>query len=848
MSKNKNKKKDDTKKNVDLLNSISGRNKDYDDADGFQQLAPTDEGAAKLDQIRIRRSKKSGSTGAAKPKPVEPRPYEKYNPNAAVRMFEKAASNIKDDKFGKAYDTRDPDVIDELVDAFLHMDQDLPNAESVNSAIMKLLRVGKSFYEYDPKQREFVSNATYDAVLAKYRGMGFEEPVGYVPDNGKKTKIKYPRLHNNMDKCYVIRSNDPVPAGVKESDKIEDFLRRTYKTLGITSEVPIELELSPKIDGVSVNGTIVGDMLTAPQTRGDEDESVRITGMDGLDVGEDVTEHTFGLQYEVFVTDEDRIKASQYLNLATPYVSNRHAAAGLVNRLSSKEDDELLQFLSLYPIETEGLDGTYTERMDFIQNFAVYTDDDMIERKIIKGNMKELLKAIEKAFDSYRDEREDLPYSIDGMVITVTDDDYQKTLGRNGRTNLYQIALKFDPETAEAEVAGIHLDSGKKGFRTIQVDLKHPVFLDGVRYDHVPVLSAGLYDDLGLRVGSKVQVHRVGDVIPSITVIKRGDGANLKLPKKCPRCGGDLEIKNKKLFCGDPTCPGNLAGRILGFIEGIGMEGYSDAFADMLVERFSFTEGNETDIVLHSLKDLFEIDKKALKDVGMTDKIMLAFPDELRKAVAAAPDYMILGSVGIPDVGPARAKLLLRRYNEYEGPYKGWEGLRLNLTKYPDISFIEAFGQGIGKKVAAYMRKNGDNIRYDLAAITEYMENFTERFDNMLRLGHTGTSPSARVRKICAAQKFEIVDGKSFDMLLTSSLDSNSDKMEKARKKNLPILTEEMFLKQYDPDYYEEFEEGEEGEEPDTDSEDDNEEEGSEETEPKVKKGKASKRRRKESR
>jgi len=797
MSKKKGKKSSSTSKqseqNLELLQTLVGRNADYDDQDGFQTLAPTPEGQKKLDEIRLRRSKKSGNVD--KPAPVEARPYEDYNPNKAGSMLNNVIDKIKDGKFGKALEIRDKSKLEALIDAFMNMDQDLPNASKVNTEIRKLIQIGKSFYEYDGKQREFIDNNTYDGLIARYRGFGFEEPTGIVPSDAKKTGIKYRTLHNNMDKAYALRIGDPVPDGVKESDKIEAFLTRVYKALGISSEVAIELELSPKIDGVSVNGTIVGDGLTDPQTRGDEDESVKIPGMDGLEVGEGVTEDTFGIQYEVFVTYEDARKASEYLKMAAPYVSPRHAASGIVNRLCSGENDELLQFLSLYPIEAEGLDGTYKERMDYLSNFAVVPKD-MIDRKIIKGNLKELLDKIEKTFEKYNNKREDLDYAIDGMVITVTDDDYQKTIGREGRTNLYQIALKFDPATAIGEVKGIHLDTGKKGFRTIQVDLKHPVFLDGVKYDHVPVLSAGLFDDMGLRVGSEVKVHRVGDVIPSITVTKHGDGKALKMPKTCPDCGEKLDIKNKKLFCGNSACKGNLAGKLVGFMAGIGLEGYSDAFAEMIIQTFNGSN-EELEVQVRSIGDLFKLTPGIFKSAGITTKDAREFQNRLIAAVETAPDYTLLGNIGIPDLGPARAKLLLKQFN-------GWDKFRNGMKNGTFIHrCLNALGAATGKKVATYIcdRKNGDSVKYDLDAISKHMKNITESFESLLKVGHTGYTPSDKVKAICKEQKFEIVDGKSFDILITGSLGSTTDKMEKARKNNLPIFTEQMFLAQYDPDY-----------------------------------------------
>lgn len=791
--------------------TVTGRNAAFDDEEGFQTLAPTPKGQKALDEIRVRRSKKSET--AVKPEPDEvPRAYEKYDAQLAAKMLNDITPKVKDGKFKKAIELRDlgkKNVLEDLIDAFKNMDSDLPNFPKVCEVITKLLRIGKTFYEYGDGL-EFIDNITYDGIVARYRALGMTEPQEYVPDSKKsgksKVAVKYPRLHNTMDKAYAIRTGDRIPDGVKESDRVEDFLTRVYTALGLSSEASLTLELSPKIDGVSVNGTIhnrdgKSDVLVAPQTRGDESESVKVIGMDGLEVGDGMTDVDFGIQYEAFVTNDDRIKASEYLKLERPYVSNRHAASGLINRLSSGEDDNLLQFISLYPIESSGLDGTYTERMDVLSNYGVMPED-MLDRKIIKGNLKELLTKIEKRFKKFAERREDLSYAIDGLVITVADDDQQKILGRNGRTNLYQIAMKFDPASADAEVTGIHLDTGNKGFRTVQVDLKHPVFLDGVRYDHVPVLSAKLYEDLGLRVGSKVNVHRVGDVIPSISMIKRGDGGKLTLPTKCPDCGERLEIKNKKLYCANPACDGNLSGRILGFFTALGMDGYGEAFADQIIEKFGIAAhrgySEDTDIVtVSSLCDLFKLTPKQFKKAGITTKDAKEFHDKLEQAVSEAEDYVVLGAIGVPDLGQARAKMLLKHYGS-------WDNFMHDLNGYCLGDFRMALGVAIGDKVSRFMCIDDDTAtiaKRDLREMAKHMKNFTESFESLLKVGHTGGNLSPRIKKLCKEQQFEIVDGKSFDILITNSMESDSEKMKTARKKNLPIFTEETFRVQYDPDY-----------------------------------------------
>ena len=748
------------------------------DDDGFVVLQPTTSGRKALGQVTRRKSKVANSVAVEDLK-TETEERKEYDPTKMSEMLDTVEELVKAGKYGKAIASADDVLMEEFIENFRKVDPETELGKKMYGMMRKLLAIGKSFYEYDDKDREILSNDTYDGLLSTYLASGMKEPVGIIPKGSKKLNkvpIKYPLLHNNMDKCYAVHEGDQIPDGVKESGTVEKFLMRVYKTLDLTPSTKLKLEISPKIDGVSVNGTIKGDLLVDPQTRGDEDESIAVVGMNGMPVTDGFeADAEFGIQYEVFVTDEDRVKASEYLKLEKPYVSNRHAASGIIHRLSTMEDDDLLEFLSLYPIATEGLDGTYEERMDYIQNFGIVPKD-MIKRRVIKGDMEDLIDEINDIFEKFAEKREKLDYSIDGLIITVLNDEYQEAIGRDGRTNKFQIALKFDPATAEAIVDGIYLDRGKKGYRTIQVQFEHPVFLDGVRYDHVPVLSLNLFEQLNLRVGSKVNVHRVGDVIPSIKMIKEGNGKHLHVPTHCPDCGERFTEKNKKLYCENLLCPGNIAGRFTNFFEKIGLDGYSDSFAEMLINELN----------CHNLADVLNITKSDLKDAKIESEVMLRFPELLKNAIRGKHDYEILGAMGLPDVGSARAKLILMKcgFNK--------------LGKLPASKYKEIASAAISKNNHHLMNVlAGQQFSDEIEAIvkTGYIE--TKDF-NRIKVGHTGGSLSRQVLDVCKGHNFEVVEDKSFDILITASMSSASGKMERARSLGLPIYTEDSFLEQYD--------------------------------------------------
>ena len=108
-----------------------------------------------------------------------------------------------------------------------------------------------------------------------------------------------------------------------------------------------------------------------------------------------------------------------------------------------------------------------------------------------------------------------------------------------------------------------------------------------------------------------------------------------------------------------------------------------------------------------------------------------------------------------------------------------------------------ALGEAIGEKVAEYVFDNQENINRELDALEKHIKIFTEKLEDRPRVGHTGVEPDAAIQEACKKHGFDIVDGKSFDMLITNDMNSTTGKMETARRKNLPIYTVAGFIAKY---------------------------------------------------
>lgn len=345
-------------------------------------------------------------------------------------------------------------------------------------------------------------------------------------------------------------------------------------------------------------------------------------------------------------------------------------------------------------------------------------------------------------------------------------------------------------EVSLAVVDHIETEAGDKGFRTPQIYFENPAVIDGVKYDHVPVLSAKLFDDLGLRQGSIVKVHRVGDVIPSITMEEEGKGKKLQLPTRCPFCREEMIHVAKKLYCKNAKCKANIKGRFNTFFEVLELKDYSDSFAEKLVAGG-----------VKSLGQMLKLTVTDLNNMDINGKLADEFPKAVRAAVESAPDYIVVAAMGLAGIGRARAKMLIKAV-----PFH-----KLATINTLDLSsaLFRVFGGGGGAEASLTEMLVQSSVRCNrelFAELEPYVKNITKNFDNVLVVGHSGVEPSAETKKFIKELGYELTDGKSFNFLLVKDDDVINDsvrhtaKIKKALDKGIPIFSQEAFIEMFTPE------------------------------------------------
>ncbi|MEZ5830237.1 MAG: NAD-dependent DNA ligase LigA [Dongiaceae bacterium] len=553
----------------------------------------------------------------------------------------------------------------------------------------------KLYYQKDAPE---ISDAAYDALAKRNRAIEALFPslrrtdspsarVGAEPAAGF-AKVKHLNPMLSLDNAF-------------DREDVADFIGRIRRFLGRKDEAEVELNVEPKIDGLSANLRYEGGELTIGATRGD-----------GA-VGEDITanlKHVTGIPHKLkdphpptvieirgevymphdgfFALNKQREKEGEPV-----FANPRNAAAGSVRQLDANiTKSRPLKFFAYAMGEVQGWRNEpklHSEAIDRLKKwgFAVNPETRVAE------NLDEALAF----YDEMAKKRADLNYDIDGVVYKVNDLAMQNRLGFVGRAPRWAIAHKFPAEQAVTTLNDIAIQVGRTGALTPVAKLE-PITVGGVVVSNATLHNEDEIARKDIRIGDKVIVQRAGDVIPQIVGVVDADRKNrgkpYRFPDRCPVCGSHAvreEGEAVRRCTGGLICAAQAMERLRHFvsrgafdIEGLGSKHIEAFYQDGLVK---------------SPVDIFHLHRrrKELEDRegwGESSVANLLSAIEARRTVPL--DRFIYG-LGIRQVGEATAKLLARHYHSL----KDWRHAMLAAAKdregaeYQDLNNIDQIGESV---------------------------------------------------------------------------------------------------------------------------------------------------------
>ena len=472
-----------------------------------------------------------------------------------------------------------------------------------------------------------------------------------------------------VDDLDTVEHTAPMLSIAQSGDAadVREFADRTARLLrdGGFDPDDIGYVCEPKFDGISIELVYEDGRLTRAATRGDGAE------------GDDVTAQArriraipqrlrgdfpalLAVRGEVFMPKDgfrehnrDRVEDGK-----EPFANPRNATAGTIRQLDPSVVADRPLDCFVYDIMAYETGDTEHERpatqwaeREAIASWGFHVDD-------FADRVDDIESAIEYR-DSLLDEREELNYEIDGVVIKIDDIAAADALGNTARETRSAFAYKFPARTEVTTVTDIVVQVGRTG-RLTPVALLEPVQVGGVTVSRATLHNPGEIESLGVAVGNRVRVLRAGDVIPYIDeVVDDETDSTFAFPDTCPVCDSPVDRDGPLAFCtGGLGCSAQRERAIEHYVSrgGLDIEGLGP-------ERIAQLRAAD---LLDSLDDLYRLDREelaALEGWGETSAQNLL--DEI-EAASEPPLDSFLTALSIPEVGGATATALAREFGDLD--------------------------------------------------------------------------------------------------------------------------------------------------------------------------------------
>lgn len=530
--------------------------------------------------------------------------------------------------------------------------------------------------EYDCLYRELVElEAAYpDQVLA-------DSPThrvgGKVLDGFEKYSHQYP-LYSLQDAF--------------SREELEAFDARVRKELPHPTYI---CEL--KIDGLSISLTYEKGILVVGATRGDGS------------IGENITENlkrvkdiplTLPEELDITVRGEcymprasfDLVNQARQENGEPEFANPRNAAAGTLRQLDTAVVAKRNLATFLYQEASPSTRASQEKVLEHLEQLGFVVNPKRI-----------LAKSIDEIWDFIQEvgqEREKLPYDIDGVVIKVNDLVGQEELGFTVKAPKWAIAYKFPAEEKEAQLLSVDWTVGRTGVVTPTANLT-PVQLAGTTVSRATLHNVDYIAEKDIRKGDTVIVYKAGDIIPAVLRVvesKRVSEEKLDIPSNCPSCDSHLLHFEDEvaLRCINPRCPAQIMEGLIHFASRDAMN--ITGLGPSIVEKL---------FVANLVKDVADIYRLKEDDFLLLEGVKEKSASKLYQAIQASKENSaekLLFGLGIRHVGSKASQLLLQHFHSIEN---------LAQADPEEVASIESLGSVIAQSLQTYFATEGSKILLD---------------------------------------------------------------------------------------------------------------------------------------
>ena len=554
-------------------------------------------------------------------------------------------------------------------------------------------------HEYYTTDNPSVSDSEYDKLYHELLDLEKQYPEFVQPDSpthrvGGKILEGFEKYQHQ----YPLYSLQDAFSR-EELDAFDARIRKDFPDVSYLCEL--------KIDGLSISLMYEKGILVAGATRGDGSVGENIT--ENLKRVKDIplklpSKVDMTVRGECYMprSSFDAVNQLRQENGEPEFANPRNAAAGTLRQL----DTAIVAKRNLATFLYQEASPTSATSQEAVLNQLSKNGFSVNERHILAHSMDEVWQFI----GQIAQERDQLPYDIDGVVIKVNDLAVQEELGFTVKAPKWAIAYKFPAEEKEAQLLSVDWTVGRTGVVTPTANLT-PVQLAGTTVSRATLHNVDYIAEKDIRKGDTVIVYKAGDIIPAVLQVvesKRQSEEKLEIPKNCPSCNSELIHFEDEvaLRCINPRCPAQIKEGLIHFAsrDAMNITGLGPAVVGKLFDQ-------------QLVNDVAGIYRLTVEDLLQLENFKEKSANKLYTAIQASKENSaekLLFGLGIRHVGSKASQILLEHFHDLE---------QLAKAKREEIAALDSLGMVIAESLSSYFAQEGTHIL--LSELKEAGLNFT---------------------------------------------------------------------------------------------------------------------------
>ena len=643
-------------------------------------------------------------------------------------------------------------------------------------------------HEYHVLDNPTVPDSEYDQLLHELISIEEKHPE-LKTDDSPTVRVGGPPL-SQFEKI----NHDTPMLSLGNAFNEEDLRKFDQRVREKVDSVRYTCEL--KIDGLAVSLKYVNGRFVQGLTRGD--------GTTGENITENLkTIHAIPLTIKeplsIEVRGEAYMPRKSFISLNEQKEQNgeqlfanpRNAAAGSLRQLDSKLTAKRKLDIFLYSVNdlTEIEADSQSEALNNLDELGFKTNKERETFDDIEG----VLSFISK----WTEQRNNLSYDIDGIVIKVDDLSQQEELGFTQKSPRWAIAYKFPAEEVLTTLTDIELSIGRTGVVTPTAILE-PVKVAGTTVSRASLHNEDLIHEKDIRIGDKVVIKKAGDIIPevvkSIAEERSEDSEIYHMPTHCPSCEHELvRIEGEvALRCINPKCSAQLVEGMIHFVsrQAMNIDGLGDKIIEQLYQNDKIKD--VADLYYLTKDDLLPLERMGEKKVN---NLLTAIEASKAKSL----EHLLFG-LGVRHLGTKASRVIAEKYETID---RLFEVTIEDLTEIPDV------GHKMAQSLVTYMEN--DDIKVLIDKLKQKNVNMTYTGIKQSEIeGHpdfTGKTfvLTGKMTEMTRPEATKVIQ--SLGAKVTGSVTKNTDvviagedagsKLEKAEKLNIEVWSEEYWLNKY---------------------------------------------------